>query len=399
MGALSPVPVSTPGAPCFSPFSALIDDDDDQAETAMVVTGSAEIPLADGVMIAKAKWEHLLEQPKDSLFVKDTAKAIWGIQCLYNRSVTGAPCRRFLYKEGAPSAPEKKALSPVKMEALRKNMGLKLDVCLGTESFANVLTDAIVIFLLWKELYYTSLLYEYYLFYRATKGKPFDYPALSRTAGSVSHPSVFSEDRRTFSPTKTLNMTSEPVRRQSIAVQYLAAVKQKEGRAGGSRRRPSAADERTDTAGATDMSQRYSPSLSRQSATGASTARGASRMFRPSAPEDNANTIQKTGTIGERSRRRLSEAVESEAGGTMIEENAAVRYQPLKHIALAGAPATTGKRHGSHGRRHSVAAEDRPNVGVPKRSRRHSEQRRRLSVASDGGLKAQRQPGPQEDLP
>ncbi|XP_075746208.1 uncharacterized protein LOC119159976 isoform X2 [Rhipicephalus microplus] len=31
------------------------------------------------------------------------------------------------------------------------NVGLKLDVCLGTESFANILTDAIVIFLLWKE--------------------------------------------------------------------------------------------------------------------------------------------------------------------------------------------------------------------------------------------------------
>ncbi|XP_049271228.1 BEN domain-containing protein 5-like [Rhipicephalus sanguineus] len=85
------------------------------------------IPLADGVMIAKAKWEHLLEQPKDSLFVKDTAKAIWGIQCLYNRSVTGAPCRRFLYKEGAPSAPEKKALSPVKMEALRNAFEVHMD--------------------------------------------------------------------------------------------------------------------------------------------------------------------------------------------------------------------------------------------------------------------------------
>lgn len=41
-------------------------------------------------------------------------------------------------------------------------MGLKLDVCLGTESFANVLTDAIVIFLLWKEVY--RLLFSYVAF-------------------------------------------------------------------------------------------------------------------------------------------------------------------------------------------------------------------------------------------
>ncbi|KAL1436746.1 hypothetical protein MTO96_049389 [Rhipicephalus appendiculatus] len=101
MGALSPVPVSPSEAPCFSPFRGLIEEND-QAETAMAVTGPAEIPLADGVMIDKAKWEHLLEQPKDSLFVKDTAKAIWGIQCLYNRSITGTPCRRFLHKEGGP---------------------------------------------------------------------------------------------------------------------------------------------------------------------------------------------------------------------------------------------------------------------------------------------------------
>ncbi|KAH8038268.1 hypothetical protein HPB51_000241 [Rhipicephalus microplus] len=160
------------------------------------------------------------------------------------------------------------------------NVGFKLDVCLGTESFANILTDAIVIFLLWKEekslgvdvrlaqmtrvlgvfiawnaialhvcafgnlmgllyppkwLYYTSLLYEYYLFYKATKGKPFDSAALSRTAVSVSHASAFSEDRKTFSPIKI-----EPVRRQSIVVQYREAVKEQAARAGGSQRRPSA---------------------------------------------------------------------------------------------------------------------------------------------------------------
>ncbi|KAL1419994.1 hypothetical protein MTO96_024740 [Rhipicephalus appendiculatus] len=106
-GALSPVPVSPSEAPCFSPFRGLIKEND-QAETAMVVTGPAEIPLADGVMIDKAKWEHLLEQPKDYLFVKDTAKAIWGIQCLYNRSITGIPMSPFPSQRGGPRLLQKR---------------------------------------------------------------------------------------------------------------------------------------------------------------------------------------------------------------------------------------------------------------------------------------------------
>ncbi|KAL3243361.1 hypothetical protein MRX96_047460 [Rhipicephalus microplus] len=349
------------------------------------------------------------------------------------------------------------------------NVGLKLDVCLGTESFANILTDAIVIFLLWKEekslgvdmrlsqmtrvlgvfiawnaialhvcafgnlmgllyppkwytnedadalsirekatilalwapliiflafwkLYYTSLLYEYYLFYKATKGKPFDSAALSRTAVSVSHASAFSEDRKTFSPIKI-----EPVRRQSIVVQYREAVKEQAARAGGSRRRPSAADERTDTAVATEMSQRYSRGSRRQSIVGASAPLSGTWTRRPSAPEDNTNTIQKTGTTGERSQRRPSEAVDAEAGCTVTEEKAGVQYQPLKHSASTGAPRATGKRR--RARRHSVAAEECSIVGVLKKPRPRSEHGRRRSVAPDGGEKAQRQPGPQEDPP
>ncbi|KAH7958207.1 hypothetical protein HPB51_027809 [Rhipicephalus microplus] len=76
--------------------------------------------LGNGVKISKEKWLFLMAQPKDTLLVRDTAKAIWGIQNLYNRSITGTPCRRFLHKEdGGPPSVEKQALTPRKLDALR----------------------------------------------------------------------------------------------------------------------------------------------------------------------------------------------------------------------------------------------------------------------------------------
>ncbi|KAL1481530.1 hypothetical protein MTO96_034405 [Rhipicephalus appendiculatus] len=344
------------------------------------------------------------------------------------------------------------------------NTGLKLDVCLGTESFANVLTDAIVIFLLWREekslgldvrpaqmtrvlgvfvawnaialhicafgnltglLYppkwYTNedadalstrekasgarnvhkrLLYEYYLFYRATKGKPFDYAALSRTAGSVSHPSVLLRGSQDIKP----HENAQRDQRTSTSTAHRRPVP---GSRQGASRSVLADQEDViplptnapDTAAATEMSQRYSRSSRMQSAVGENTTRSGARTLRTAALEDSTNTIQKTGTAGERSRRRPSVAADAEAGCTVIEEKADVKYQPLKHGASAGAPGATGKRRGSHARRHSVAEKDRSNVGAPKRSRRHSEQGRRLFVAPDGGVKAPREPGPLEGLP
>ncbi|KAL1449363.1 hypothetical protein MTO96_006359 [Rhipicephalus appendiculatus] len=75
--------------------------------------------LGNGITISQAKLQHLMAQPKDSVFVREAAKAIWGVQNLYNRSITGTPCRRFLYKEDGPSGVEKQALTPRKLDALR----------------------------------------------------------------------------------------------------------------------------------------------------------------------------------------------------------------------------------------------------------------------------------------
>ncbi|KAL3207720.1 hypothetical protein MRX96_039559 [Rhipicephalus microplus] len=52
-------------------------------------------------------------------FLREAAKAIWGVHNLYNRSITGTPCRRFLHKEGGPPSVEKRALTPRKLDALR----------------------------------------------------------------------------------------------------------------------------------------------------------------------------------------------------------------------------------------------------------------------------------------
>ncbi|KAH6923090.1 hypothetical protein HPB50_021420 [Hyalomma asiaticum] len=80
-----------------------------------------QVNLGGDVYIPALKWQHLMGQPKDSLFVREAAKVIWGVKNLYNRSITGAPCRRYLYKEGGPfgGATEKRALTPTKMDALR----------------------------------------------------------------------------------------------------------------------------------------------------------------------------------------------------------------------------------------------------------------------------------------
>ncbi|KAH8037683.1 hypothetical protein HPB51_015728 [Rhipicephalus microplus] len=76
--------------------------------------------LGHGISIPEERWEHLMAQPKDSLFVREAAKAIWGVHNLYNRSITGTPCRRFLHKEGGPPSVEKRALTPRKLDALRR---------------------------------------------------------------------------------------------------------------------------------------------------------------------------------------------------------------------------------------------------------------------------------------
>ncbi|XP_077547558.1 uncharacterized protein LOC144159731 [Haemaphysalis longicornis] len=82
--------------------------------------GKDEVGLGQGIVIPREKWERLLEEPKDSIFVRETAKVVWGTKNLYNRSVTGAPCRRYLHKEkeGGVAAPKKRALTPRKLQVL-----------------------------------------------------------------------------------------------------------------------------------------------------------------------------------------------------------------------------------------------------------------------------------------
>ncbi|XP_077557621.1 uncharacterized protein LOC144172903 [Haemaphysalis longicornis] len=82
--------------------------------------GKDEVGLGQGIVIPRDKWERLLEEPKDSIFVRETAKVVWGTKNLYNRSVTGAPCRRYLHKEkeGGVAAPKKRALTPRKLQVL-----------------------------------------------------------------------------------------------------------------------------------------------------------------------------------------------------------------------------------------------------------------------------------------
>ncbi|XP_037517600.1 BEN domain-containing protein 5 [Rhipicephalus sanguineus] len=75
--------------------------------------------LGNGVSIPQERWQHLMAQPKDSLFVREAAKAIWGVHNLYNSSITGTPCRRFLHKEGGLPSIEKQALTPRKLDALK----------------------------------------------------------------------------------------------------------------------------------------------------------------------------------------------------------------------------------------------------------------------------------------
>ncbi|XP_077512392.1 uncharacterized protein LOC144123439 [Amblyomma americanum] len=78
-----------------------------------------QVHLACGVTLPRVKRAYLQTQPKDSLFVREMAKALWGMNELYNRSITGRPCHRFLHKEGVSELPERRALTPEKLKALR----------------------------------------------------------------------------------------------------------------------------------------------------------------------------------------------------------------------------------------------------------------------------------------
>ncbi|KAL3203075.1 hypothetical protein MRX96_042171 [Rhipicephalus microplus] len=83
-------------------------------------TEATERNLGHDISIPQERWEHLMAQPKDFLFVREAGNAIWGVHNLYNTSITGTPCHRFLHKEGIPPSVEKRALTPRKLDALRR---------------------------------------------------------------------------------------------------------------------------------------------------------------------------------------------------------------------------------------------------------------------------------------
>ncbi|KAH7976922.1 hypothetical protein HPB52_021499 [Rhipicephalus sanguineus] len=76
-----------------------------------------EVHLGSGIFIKEEQWEWLLSRPKDSLFCKEATKLLWGIPDLRNRSLTGAPCRRFVRKE-EKQLPPRRALTPRKLQAV-----------------------------------------------------------------------------------------------------------------------------------------------------------------------------------------------------------------------------------------------------------------------------------------
>ncbi|KAL3227149.1 hypothetical protein MRX96_048815 [Rhipicephalus microplus] len=75
-----------------------------------------QIHLGNGIFLEREKWAWLLLRPRDSLFCKEATKLLWGVSALHNRSITGAPCRRYVRSEN--QAPPRRALTPKKLEAV-----------------------------------------------------------------------------------------------------------------------------------------------------------------------------------------------------------------------------------------------------------------------------------------
>ncbi|KAH7956061.1 hypothetical protein HPB52_005797 [Rhipicephalus sanguineus] len=70
------------------------------------------VHLGSGVFVKQE-----LSRPKDSLFCKEATKLLWGIPDLRNKSLTGAPCRRFV-RQKEKQAPPRRAQTPRKLQAV-----------------------------------------------------------------------------------------------------------------------------------------------------------------------------------------------------------------------------------------------------------------------------------------
>lgn len=87
-----------------------------------------QVDLGDGVLVPKKKLDHVLKRPTDSKFCKDMVRILWRPEELLNRSVTGQPCRRLLKEPGMAEAIPKRALTPKKLDGLKRELGTILQL-------------------------------------------------------------------------------------------------------------------------------------------------------------------------------------------------------------------------------------------------------------------------------
>ena len=71
-----------------------------------------KIHIGSNVWINKAKWEMVVANTKDTIFVKELAVVVWGTATLKNKSLTGKECPT---TKGEAKPP----LTPTKVTAVR----------------------------------------------------------------------------------------------------------------------------------------------------------------------------------------------------------------------------------------------------------------------------------------
>ncbi|XP_077551276.1 uncharacterized protein LOC144164923 [Haemaphysalis longicornis] len=124
-----PAPTTETTLQGLASLSALHDGEDDMDPASTCAASTSQTPgilarvgdqvhLGNDVFVSAQRWEWLLSRKKDSLFVKELTKAVWGVANLRGRSVMGAPCRRFLNSKEPGTVPKKRALTPRKLHAV-----------------------------------------------------------------------------------------------------------------------------------------------------------------------------------------------------------------------------------------------------------------------------------------
>ncbi|XP_046407804.1 uncharacterized protein LOC124172394 [Ischnura elegans] len=88
---------ASPGAPQETAGGQMLKNNQHDVEDGNVTLGKV-------ISLPKEKWDLVMRNTKDSIFIKDLAVAVWGSEALKGRSVVGIPCRRLMSK-GAVSKP------------------------------------------------------------------------------------------------------------------------------------------------------------------------------------------------------------------------------------------------------------------------------------------------------